>query len=406
MTAGPLQNVKVLDLTRVLAGPYATMLLGDAGAEVIKVEPPRGDETRQWGPPWPGGESSYFVGINRNKRSLALDLSGEAGRGILLRLAEQSDVLIENYKVGTLERWGLGYEAVLRQRNPGLVYANITGFGRTGPYASRPGYDTIIEAMGGLMSITGEPDGEPMKVGVAIIDIVTGCLAAWGISAALVERAQTGQGRRVDLALLDTALSLLINQASGFLNSGKVPARHGNAHPTIVPYQTFPTAEGDLMVATGTDAQFARFCVVLGVPELPADPRFSTNRVRVEHRDVLVPLLAEILLTKTATEWNDRCWAADIPVSPVLDLPAVFADPQVVARGLVTTVAHPTAGALPQVVSPVRFSDEVPQPQRHPPLLGEQSVEILREAGFGEGEIAGWLADGTIRATDVPKPIR
>lgn len=393
---GPLDGLKILDLTRVLAGPFATMLLGDAGAAVIKVEPPRGDETRQWGPPWPGGESAYFVGINRNKRSLAVDLSREGGRAIIARLAEQADVLIENYKVGTMERWGLGYEEVLRRRNPGLVYASVTGFGRSGPYAARPGYDTIIEAMGGLMSITGEPEGEPVKVGVAIVDIVTGCLAAWGVSAALVERERTGQGRRVELSLLDSALALLVNQASSFLIGGKAPARHGNGHPTIVPYQTFPTADGALMVAVGTDAQFARFCVVLGLPELAVDPRFRTNRERVRQRETLVPLLAAALLTKTAAEWNERCWAADIPVSPVLDIPAAFADPHVAARGLVTTVAHPTAGALPLVASPVRFNDETPQPRHHPPLLGEHSVAILTEAGYSDGEIAGWLADGTI----------
>lgn len=393
---GPLAGIKVLDLTRVLAGPFATMLLGDAGAEVIKVEPPRGDETRQWGPPWPGGESAYFVGINRNKRSLAVDLSREAGRAIVLRLAEQADVLIENYKVGTMERWGLGYEDVLHRRNPGLVYASVTGFGRSGPYAARPGYDTIIEAMGGLMSITGEPAGEPVKVGVAIVDIVTGCLAAWGISAALVERERTGVGRRVELSLLDSALALLANQASSYLIGGKTPTRHGNGHPTIVPYQTFPTADGALMVAVGTDAQFARFCVVLGLPELAVDPRFRTNRERVANRDTLVPLLETALAARSAAEWNDRCWAADIPVSPVLNLPEAFADPHVVARGLVTEIAHPTAGMLPLVASPVRFTADAPQPQRHPPLLGEHSVEVLAEAGFGAEEIAAWLADGTV----------
>src|SRR4051794_35246937 len=394
--AGPLAAVKVLDLTRVLAGPFATMLLGDAGAGGGKGEPPRGGETRQWGPPWPGGESAYFVSINRNKRSIALDLAREAGRTILGELAAQADVLIENYKVGTMERWGLGYEEILRRRNPGLVYASVTGFGRSGPYAARPGYDTIIEAMGGLMSITGEPEGEPVKVGVAIVDVVTGCLAAWGISAALVERERTGQGRRVELSLLDSALAVLVNQASSYLIGGKVPARYGNAHPTIVPYQTFPTADGELMVAVGTDQQFARFCAVLGLPELADDPRFRTNRERVGHRAELVALLATALRTRSAAEWNDRCWAADIPVSPVQDRAAAFAAPHVVARGMVTEVAHPTAGTLPLVASPVRFSDEAPQPQRHPPLLGEHTVEVLTEAGFSQAQIAAWLADGTV----------
>jgi formyl-CoA transferase len=374
------------------------MLLGDAGAEVVKVEPPRGDETRQWGPPWPGGESAYFVSINRNKRSIGLDLSRAAGRAILGELAATADVLIENYKVGTMERWGLGYEEVLRPRNPGLVYASVTGFGRSGPYAARPGYDTIIEAMGGLMSITGEPAGEPVKVGVAIVDVVTGCLAAWGVSAALVERERTGQGRRVELSLLDSALALLVNQASSFLIGGATPARDGNAHPTIVPYQTFPTADGALMVAVGTDQQFARFCAVLELPGLAEDPRFRTNRERVAHRAELVPLLEAALQGRSAAEWNDRCWAAEIPVSPVQDMAATFADQHVVARGLVTEIAHPTAGTLPLVASPVRFADETPQPHRHPPLLGEHTVEVLTEVGFDPVQIAAWLADGTIVA--------
>ncbi len=394
--SGPLAGLKVLDLTRVLAGPFATMLLGDAGAEIVKVEPPGGDETRQWGPPWAGGESAYYLCINRNKRSIVLDLARPGGLTILRRLASQADVLIENYKHGTMERWGLGYEEVLRQENPGLVYASITGFGRTGPYAPLPGYDTIIEAMGGLMSITGEPEGEPVKVGVAIIDIVTGCLAAWGISAALADRARTGLGRRVDLSLLDSAMSLLINQASSYLIGGNVPKRYGNAHPTIVPYQTFPTAEGTLMVGTANDRQFARFCQVIGLPTLPEDARFRTNRQRVVHRDALLPLIERALLARTAAEWNDLCWQAGVPVGPVRDIAQAFADPQVVARGLVTTVEHPTAGPIPLVASPVRFDGELAEARRYPPLLGEHTTEVLTEAGFDADEIAGWVADGTV----------
>jgi formyl-CoA transferase len=391
-----LAGLNVLDHTRGLAGPFATMLLGDAGAEVVKVEPPGGDETRQWGPPWAGGESAYYLCINRNKRSIVLDLARPGGLTILRRLASQSDVLIENYKHGTMERWGLGYEDVLRHENPGLVYASITGFGRTGPYAALPGYDTIIEAMGGLMSITGEPQGEPVKVGVAIVDIVTGCLAAWGIGAALADRARTGQGRRVDLSLLDSAMSLLINQASSYLIGGNVPKRYGNAHPTIVPYQTFPTAEGTLMVGTANDRQFARFCQVIGLPALPDDARFRTNRQRVIHRDDLLPLIERALLARTAAEWNDLCWQAGVPVGPVRDIAQAFADPQVVARGLVTTVEHPTAGAVPLVASPVRFDGEQAQTRRYPPLLGEHTAEVLAEAGFDAPEIAGWVADGTV----------
>lgn len=396
--AGPLAGVKVLDLTRILAGPFGTMLLGDAGAEVVKVEPPGGDETRQWGPPWAGGESAYYLCINRNKRSICLDLARPGGLTILRRLASQADVLIENYKHGTMERWGLGYEEVLRRDNPGLVYASITGFGRTGPYAPLPGYDTIIEAMGGLMSITGEPDGEPVKVGVAIIDIVTGCLAAWGIGAALADRARTGRGRRVDLSLMDSALAVLINQASSYLIGGTVPGRYGNAHPTIVPYQTFPTAAGTLMVATANDRQFARFCQVIGLSALPDDERFRTNRQRVIHREALLPPIAAALLSRPAAEWNDLCWQAGVPVGPVRDIAQAFADPHVVARGAVTTVQHPTAGEVPLVASPVRFDDQQPEPRRYPPLLGEHTAEVLTEAGFGADEIAGWVADGTVRA--------
>ena len=394
---GPLAGVKVLDLTRVLAGPFATMLLGDAGAEVVKVEPPNGDETRQWGPPWAGGESAYYLCINRNKRSICLDLAKPGGLAILRRLASQADVVIENYKHGTMEKWGLGYEEVLRRENPGLVYASITGFGRSGPYAPLPGYDTIVEAMGGLMSITGEPEGEPVKVGVAIIDIVTGCLAAWGVSAALADRARTGHGRRVDLSLMDSALSLLINQASSYLIGGTVPGRYGNAHPTIVPYQTFPTAEGTLMVGTANDRQYARFCRVIGLPELAEDERFRTNRQRVINREALLPLIEVALLARTAAEWNDLCWQAGVPVGPVRDIAQAFADPHVIERGMVTTVAHPTAGEVPMVVSPVRFDDVAPEPRRYPPLLGEHTAEVLTEAGFGTDEIAGWVADGTVR---------
>ncbi|CAA9579540.1 MAG: L-carnitine dehydratase/bile acid-inducible protein F [uncultured Thermomicrobiales bacterium] len=396
MLPRPLAGVRVLDLTRVLAGPFATMLLADAGADVVKVEPPGGDDTRRWGPPWAGGESAYFLSTNRNKRGICLDLSRPAGREILLRLADEADVLIENFKVGTMERWGLGYEETLRPRNPRLVYASITGYGRTGPDAHLPGYDVIVEALGGLMSITGEPDGGPVKVGVAIVDIVTGCLAAYGVAAALARRAETGSGGRVDLALLDSCLAALANQAGNYLIGGVVPARMGNAHPSIVPYQTFPTADGTLMVGVGNDRQFGRLCAVIDQPALAADPRFRTNPDRVRHRDALVAALTAAFQTRSAAEWSDRCGEADIPAAPVRDLAAAFSTPQVAARGLISEIAHPTAGMVRMVTSPVRFDAEAPCPYRHPPRLGEHAQDILAEAGFSAEQIATWQADGTV----------
>ena len=396
MVPGTLAGIRVLDLTRVLAGPFATMLLADAGADVVKIEPPGGDDTRRWGPPWAGGESAYYLSVNRNKRGLCLDLAHPAGRDILLRLVDGADVVVENFKVGTMERWGLGYEATLRPRHPRLVYAGITGYGRTGPDAHLPGYDVIVEARGGLMSITGEPGGAPVKVGVAIVDVVTGCLAAYGISAALVRRAASGAGGRVDLALLDSCLAALANQAGNYLIGGVVPGRLGNAHPSIVPYQTFPTAAGTLMVGAGNDPQFARFCAVVGLPGLPDDPRFRTNPDRVRHRDELSALLTAALRGRTAAEWSALCGAAGVPAGPVRDLAAAFADPQVAARGLVSAIDHPTAGAVRTVTSPVRFDDTPPRPYRHPPLLGEHTEEVLREAGFTAEQIAGWSAAGVV----------
>ena len=392
---GPLAGVRVLDLTRVLAGPFATMLLADAGADVVKVEPPGGDDTRRWGPPWAGGESAYYLSVNRNKRGLCLDLARPAGRAILLRLAEDADVLIENFKVGTMERWGLGYEQTLRPHNPRLVYAGITGYGRTGPDAHLPGYDVIVEALGGLMSITGEPGGAPTKVGVAIVDVVTGCLAAYGVGAALVRRAATGVGGRVDLALLDSCLAALANQAGNYLIGGVVPGRLGNAHPSIVPYQTFPTADGTLMVGAGTDRQFARLCAVVDRPGLAADPRFRTNPERVRHRDALVAALTEAFRARAADEWSELCGAAGIPAAPVRDLAGAFATPQVAARGLVAEIAHPTAGLVRTVTSPVRFDGEAPRPYRPPPRLGEHTREVLAAAGYSAEQIAAWQADGT-----------
>lgn len=407
---GLLHGVRVLDLTRILAGPYGTMLLGDLGADVVKVEPPHGDDTRRWGPPWAGSESAYFLSVNRNKRSIALDLRTPEGRDILLRLVERSDILVENFKAGTMERWGLGYEEVLRPRNPRLVYASITGYGRTGPWGHLPGYDVTVEAMAGLMSITGEPEGEPMKVGVAIVDVLTGSLMAYAVTAALLHSRATGRGRRVDLSLLATCLSALVNQGSNYLVSGKVPGRYGNGHPSIVPYQVFYAADGPMMVAVGNDGQFQRFCEMLGHPEWAADPRFATNPQRVAHREVLVRMIAEVLKTRTAAEWVEEANARTIPIAPVNDLAQVFAHPQVQHLGSVHEIPHPEAGTLRLVRSPIRVEGEGGAPgqegepapflYRRPPLLGEHSREILAEAGYTPDEIDGFIRSGAVLARE------
>lgn len=396
---GPLDGIRVIDLTRVLAGPFATMLLGDAGADVIKVESPDGDETRRWGPPFAGGESAYNLSVNRHKRSLAIDLNQAAGREVLLRLLAGSDVLVENFKTGTMERWGLGYEDRLRDLNPRLVYASISGFGRTGPYAHLPGYDVVVEAMGGLMSVTGEPGGEPMKVGVAIIDVVTGCLAAFAIAAALYERSLTGAGQAVHLSLLEAAVASLVNQAGYYLVSGQVPPRYGNAHPTIVPYQVFNASDGPMMVAVGTDAQFRKFCGVLDRPEWAEDERFATNPGRVANRGRLVEDIAAILRSRPQAEWIERMIQEGVPVAPVNTLDKVFADPQVLHRLMRQTVAHPTAGSVDLPGPPVKFPATGGAIRRPPPLLGQHTREIVAEAGYAPAEIERLLAAGVIRGT-------
>jgi glutaryl-CoA transferase len=403
MRSGALSHVRVLDLSRVLAGPWASQLFADLGAEVVKIERPgAGDETRGWGPPWlrgPGGEetreSAYFACANRGKKSVAVDLSRPEGQALVQRLAARSDVLLENFKVGALGRLGLGWDD-LAKVNPRLVYCSITGFGQTGPYRHRAGYDFLVQAMGGLMSVTGEPDGAPMKVGVAITDVLTGMYAATSVLAALAHRERTGRGQHVDLALLDVQVAGLANLAENQLVTGRPPRRLGNAHASIVPYQAFATRDGHVVVAVGNDGQFARLCEVAGRPDLPRDPRFATNAARVEHRGALVPVLAALLAGRTSQEWMAALEEAGVPCGPINDLAQVFDDPQIVARGMRAEVPHPLAGKVPVVGSPIHLS-ETPVEYGAPPLLGEHTAEVLRGAlGMADAEIDELRRSGVI----------
>lgn len=393
-----LDDLLVLDLTRVLAGPYATQLLGDLGARIVKVEQPgQGDETRTWGPPFAtSGQSAYFVGVNRNKESLTLDLKTAGGREALRALARRADVLIENFKLGTMEALGLGYEA-LRAENAGLVYCAITGYGQDGPYAARPGYDTVIQAQGGLMSITGAADGEPQKVGVAVVDLATGLYAASAILAALHYRTRTGEGQLIDLALFDVQLSLLANVGSAHLISGRAPGRYGNAHSTIVPYQPFRAADGLLMVAVGNDGQFARLCAALGRPAWAEDARFATNPARVVNRDQLIPLLDAVFAERSVAEWERALVAAGVPCGPVNDVPTALADPQAVARGMVQAVTDAYGETL-RVVGPAARLSATPAAIRSAaPRLGQHTDALLRELlGYDEAQIAALRIDGAI----------
>ena len=388
--APPLAGVRVLDLSRVLAGPWAGQLLADLGADVIKVERPgAGDDTRSWGPPYlkdeagrDTSEAAYFLCANRNKRSVTIDMASAEGQALVRQLAHQADVLLENFKVGGLKQYRLGYDS-LSALNPRLVYCSITGFGQTGPYAPRPGYDFLIQGMGGLMSITGRADGEegagPQKVGVALTDIMTGLYATIAVLAALAERERSGRGQYIDLALLDVQIACLANQASNYLAGGVVPRRMGNAHPNIVPYQDFPTADGDMILAIGNDSQFAKFCSVAGHPEWAEDPRFATNPQRVAHRAVLIPLLRQVTVMRTTHEWIETLEAAGVPCGPINRMDEVFADPQVRARGLRLDLPHPSAGRVSLVANPIRFSDSPVAYRNAPPLLGQHTDEVLAE---------------------------
>lgn len=401
--AGPLQGITVLDLSRILAGPWATQVLADFGATVLKVEHPcGGDDTRQWGPPYLADadghdtrESAYYLATNRGKRSLAIDFSHPEGRDLVRRLAGQADVLVENFKVGGLARYGLGY-AELATDNPRLVYLSISAFGQDGPDAAKPGYDAMIQAMGGLMSLTGVPDGEPgagpQKVGVAVADLMCGMYAVSAILAALFERDRSGRGQYIDLSLLDSQVAWLANQGLNYLVTGRAPRRQGTAHPNIAPYQAFATADGHLMLAVGNDAQFARFCAAAGAEGLAADPRFTTNRDRVTHRAALVPAVASLLAARTTRDWLARLEAAQVPCGPINDLTQVFAEPQVRHRGLRIDLPHPAGGHAPGVRNPVRFSRTAVEYERAPPPLGADTVAELEARLEVDGAVLADLA--------------
>lgn len=394
---GPLHDIRVIDLSRVLAGPYAAMTLGDLGAEVIKVEQPgEGDETRAWGPPWAGGESAYYLSVNRNKRGITLNLKTAGGRRVLLELVRRSDVLIDNFKRGTLERMDLDDQA-LWAANPRLIHAAITGFGPVGPYRDYAGYDFIIQAMAGIMAITGEPQGEPMKVGVAIVDVTAGLFTVNGILAALHARKESGRGQRVDVSLLESALAWLANVGSNYLVSGRPPGRYGNAHPNIVPYQSFQASDRPLALAVANPRQFRRFCELAGRPELADDPRYATNAARLAHREELVAAVQALIEQRTADEWLRLLNDNGIPAGPINTIPEVFADPQVRALGAVHTLPHPTAGEVKVVGPPFRLSETAAAPRSAPPLLGQHTDEVLRELlGLDTAAIAALRDEGAL----------
>lgn len=408
MTKGALDGLRVLDLSRVLAGPWAGQILGDLGAEVIKVERPgRGDDTRAWGPPYlndaqgaPTSESAYYLSANRNKQSVTIDITRPEGQRLVKELVAESDVLLENFKVGGLKRYGLDYDS-LAAINPRLIYCSITGFGQDGPYAERPGYDFLIQGMGGLMSITGQPDGEPgggpVKAGVALTDITTGLYAAIAVLAAVNHRHQSGEGQHIDMALLDVQVATLANQAMNFLTSGTAPGRMGNAHPNIVPYQTFPAADGDIILTIGNDHQFARFCDVAGRPEWASDERFATNAARVANRATLIPTLRQTTVMKTTAEWLRLLEDAGVPGGPVNTIEQVFEDPQVRHRGLRIDLSHPLTKSVPLVGSPLRLSASPVRYQTPPPLLGQHTGEVLSQVlGLDPAAIEQLQRDGVI----------
>ncbi|WP_119687967.1 CaiB/BaiF CoA transferase family protein [Pseudomonas putida] len=399
---GALSHLRVLDLSRVLAGPWSGQILADLGADVIKVERPgSGDDTRAWGPPFlkdvqgeNTSEAAYYLSANRNKRSVTIDFTQPEGQRLVRELAAKSDIVIENFKVGGLAAYGLDY-ASLKLVNPRLIYCSITGFGQTGPYAKRAGYDFMIQGLGGLMSLTGRPDGEegagPVKVGVALTDILTGLYSTVAILAALANRDQAGVGQHIDMALLDVQVACLANQAMNYLTTGNPPRRLGNAHPNIVPYQDFPTADGDFILTVGNDGQFRKFAEVAGQPQWADDPRFATNKLRVANRSQLIPLIRQATVFKTTAEWVSQLEAAGVPCGPINDLAQMFQDPQVLARGLAVSMPHALGGSVPQVASPIRLSETPVEYRRAPPLLGEHTEEVLGDVLGLDGDALGRL---------------
>ena len=394
--SGPLTGVTVLDLTRVLSGPYCTMLLADMGARVIKVERPGGgDETRAWGPPFVGGESAYFLGTNRNKESIALDFKRPEGRRVIDRLLEQADVIVENFRPGTLSRLGLDY-ASLKEARPKLIYASISGFGQTGPRRFEAGYDAVVQAEGGLMSITGDPDGPPFRVGVAVADLVAGMLAAHGIVLALYARERTGTGQQVDIGMLDGVVSILSYHASMHLTAGIRSGRVGNRHATIAPYDTFPTADGEFFLAVGNDDQFRRFCAAAGLTPLVDDRRFATNPARVVHHVELRHLLAPVLRARPRAHWLEVLTEAGVPCGDVRGVPEALSDPQILAREMVQSVEHATAGLLKVVGVPIKLSETPGSVRTAPPTLGQHTTSILRELSIPDDEIERLRGAGVI----------
>jgi formyl-CoA transferase len=375
-----LEGVRVIDLTRVLAGPYCTMILGDLGADIIKIERPiQGDDTRQWGPPFAeGGESAYFISTNRNKRSITLNLKSDRGLGILKELIQRGDILVENFRTGTLERWGLGYEA-LQQIRPGLIYCAVTGYGHTGPYRDRPGYDLLAQALGGFMSVTGPVDGEPYRAGVAIADLASGMFAAHAVLAALYRRKIDGNGHYIDISLLDSQVALMAYVASNYLVTRERPKRQGNAHPNIAPYEVFKAKDNYFTFGAGNDRQWSRFCEAVGKAEWAVDERFASNPQRLIHKEALINNLQALFIRRDMEEWLTMCEEIGLPAAPINSMDRVFSDPQVLARNLQVEIPHPTAGTVALVSSPLHIPTAPTQVRYPPPLLGEHTEEILGE---------------------------